>query len=419
MHIAIVGPIATADVKHLLHDGVATRPCGYSGGPLLATLIGELIGRGHTVSAFTLSNDLPLQSRGSVEAHGTNFTLNYSPMRPRAWRPNGWLPGRIVDLYRFEIDGLRHAIEQAQPDVVHAHWTYEFALAALQTKIPHVVTCHDSPYTIAKLASSSRPTQSLYRWLRVIMARKVFRSTRCLTAVSPYMRDKVKSLTSVEIAVVPNPVDNHALLAARPRHVPSAPRLAMVCNGWNNWKNPIAGLLAFRQLQNIRPQAELHLFGADFGPGQTAESWCKANGIDVGLVFHGSVTHHHLLDSLSRLDLLLHPSLEESFGVVIAEAMAMGLPVVAGKASGAVPWVMGGIGGLCDVTQPSAIAKALEETLQPERYAQLSQQGIAAIHERFSTAAVVDQFYALYQNAANPDLAAPMRVGAAEKVVAP
>ncbi len=415
MHIAIVGPIATDDIKHLLHDDVVTRPCGYSGGPLLATLIGELIKRGHTVSAFTLSNDLPLQRRQAVVAHGQNFTLNYLPMRPRAWRPNGWLPGRIVDLYRFEIDGLRHAIEQAQPDVVHAHWTYEFALAALQSKIPHVVTCHDSPYTIARLASSSRPTQSLYRWLRVIMARNVFRNTQSMTAVSPYMRDKVQSLTSVDIAVVPNPVDNHALLTARPRHVPAEPRLAMVCNGWNNWKNPIAGLLAFRQLQKTRPHAELHLFGADFGPGQTAENWCKANGIDVGLVFHGSVSHHRLLNSISRLDLLLHPSLEESFGVVIAEAMAMGLPVVAGQASGAVPWVVGGIGGLCDVTEPNAIAKALEETLQPERYVQLSERGIAAIRERFSTAAVVDQFYALYQKAVNPEFAAPMHVETADK----
>jgi glycosyltransferase involved in cell wall biosynthesis len=399
MHIAIVGPIASADVAHLLDAGVQSLPTGYTGGPLLATLIGELLKRGHTVSAFTLSNDIPLQRHASVVAHGPNFTLNFSPMRPRAWQPNGWLPGRIVDLYRFEIDNLRHAIMKAAPDVVHAHWAYEFALAAIQSKVPHVVTCHDSPYTIARLASSSRPTRSLYRWLRVLMARKVFRTVQHMTAVSPYMRDQIQSSVEVSIKIVPNPIDDRALLAARPRTQPTAPRIAMVCNGWTTWKNPMPGILAFNQLRKRHPKAELHLFGADFGPGEIAASWCSTNGVLDGLVFHGSVSHHKLLDALSQLDLLLHPSLEESFGIVIAEALAMGLPVVAGQASGAVPWVVGDLGGLCDVRQPLAITQALEATLLPQRYAELSERGIMATRQRFSTPFVVDQFYALYETA--------------------
>lgn len=399
MHIAIVGPIASADVAHLLDAGVQSLPTGYAGGPLLATLIGELLKRGHTVSAFTLSNDIPLQLHASVVAHGPNFTLNFSPMRPRAWQPNGWLPGRIVDLYRFEIDNLRHAIVKAAPDVVHAHWAYEFALAAIQSKVPHVVTCHDSPYTIARLASSSRPTRSLYRWLRVLMARKVFKTVQHMTAVSPYMWGEIKSLTRIEITVVPNPVDDQAWLTARKRQAPKQPRIAMVCNGWSTRKNPMPGILAFNQLLRKHPKAELHLFGTDFGAGEIAASWCSAKGVLNGLVFHGSVSHHKLLDLLSQLDLLLHPSLEESFGVVIAEAMAMGLPVVAGQASGAVPWVVGDLGGLCDVRQPLAIAQALEATLLPQRYAELSERGITATHQRFSTPFVVDQFYALYETA--------------------
>ena len=147
------------------------------------------------------------------------------------------------------------------PDVIHAHWAYEFSLATLATKIPHVVTCHDSPFQIARMASRSKPTISLYRWLRVAMARKVLRDAQCVTAVSPYMRDEVQPITTAKIAVVPNPVDDRALTLARARHAPAMPRLAMVCNGWGAWKNPQPALLAFAEFRKSR------------APGRTASLW--------------------------------------------------------------------------------------------------------------------------------------------------
>ena len=397
MHIGIVGPIATLDVQHLLHGDISKLPQGYSGGPLLATLMGELIKRGHTVSAFTLTNDLPAIKKTSVVALGNRFSLTYVPMRRRAWRPNGWLPGRIVDLYRFEIEELKLAIQHTQPDVLHAHWVYEFALAATATNIPCVVTCHDSPYTIAKLSLKSRPTRSLYRWLRVIMALRTFKRAQYITAVSPYMRDAVQALTRYPITVVPNPVDAIAVSTGKLRSVQKCPQIAMVCNGWDAWKNPKPGLIAFTQLQRHISTAQLHLYGADFGPGQIAQQWCTAQGIDQGLHFHGPLSHHQLLQRLGAHDLLLHTSIEESFGMVIAEAMAMGLPVVAGESSGAVPWVVGSNGCLCDITSASAIEKTLLKALDATRYGQLSQSGMDAVRRRFSTPAVVDLFLAQYE----------------------
>jgi glycosyltransferase involved in cell wall biosynthesis len=85
--------------------------------------------------------------------------------------------------------------------------------------------------------------------------------------------------------------------------------------------------------------------------------------------------------------------------MVIAEAMAMGLPVIAGKASGAVPWVVGDAGTLCDITNPTAITNALIETLVPIRYAELSARAIESVRRRFTTEAVVDKFCTLYEQA--------------------
>lgn len=399
MHIAIVGPIATTDITHLIEGDVTGLPRGYSGAPLLATLIGELLRRGHRVSAFTLSNDIPLSRCEPVIAQGSNFTLSYSPMRRYAWRPNGLRLGRILDLYAFEREHMRRAIVQAAPEVVHAHWTYEFALAALKTGLPNVVTCHDSPYKVARFYSREKLTRSLYRWLRVLMARKVLHLARCVTAVSSYMRDEVQGMTRVPIEVVPNPVDGFALALVKTRMTPSSPRFAMVCNGWQTRKNPQPVMNAFARFRQCHPEAELHLYGHDFGVGQTAEVWAKQQGIAVGMVFHGAILHKQLLEALSNADLLLHSSLEESFGLSIAEAMAMGLPVVAGASSGAVPWVVGDGGVLCDVRQEQAIYQAIEQALIPENYARYSIAARQRVESMFTTSAVASAYLQVYQAA--------------------
>lgn len=399
MHIGIIGPIDTANIADFIDGNVAGLPRGYPGAPLLGTLIGELLQRGHRVSAFTSSSDMPVDSDKTVIARHGNFSIEYCPMRPRAWRPNGTRRGRILDFYRFERASMERALRLAAPDVVHAHWAYEFALSAIASEIPHVITCHDSPFAIARMNSKNKLSISAYRWLRALMGRKALQRARCVTAVSPYMRDAVQNRVMTDIAVVPNPVDALASTLYRKRSAPTKPALAMVCNGWDARKNPQPALRAFAQFHLDRPESELHLYGHDFGPGQVGEDWCKQQAIAGGMVFHGAISHHDLLKSFSEFDMLVHPSIEESFGMVIAEAMAMGLPVVAGAASGAVPWVLGDAGALCDIRDPVAIRNAIDALLVPAKYESASLRGNADAQRRFLPAMVADQYIAEYERA--------------------
>ena len=356
MHIGIAGPIATADIGRLLDRSTTDLPAGFPGAPFLTTLIAELISRGHRVSAFTLSRDMPLDERLSVVAHGSSLDLHYIPMRPRAWPFNGRLPGRIVDLYAFERRGLERAMRAAAPELVHAHWSYEFAWAALSSGLPHVITCHDSPVLVARMASGA--TRRGYRWLRVAMARHVLARARHVTAVSPYMRDQIQGWCKPSVAVVPNPIDGEAFAVQR---VPTPGRLqiCMVCNGWSRRKNARAALLAFAQIGQRKPYAEFAVCGVDFEPGGVAELWWRAQGSPAKVHFLGPLAHTAVLQLMAGSDILLHPALEESFGVVVAEAMAAGLPVVGGARSGAIPWLVGTSGNLVDVSAPQAISDAL------------------------------------------------------------
>jgi glycosyltransferase involved in cell wall biosynthesis len=177
----------------------------------------------------------------------------------------------------------------------------------------------------------------------------------------------------------------------------------MICNGWDRRKNPEPALLAFSRWRKSETAAELHLYGAGFGAGQEAQQWAEQQGIATGMHFHGSVPHRTLVASLGELDALLHPSLEESFGVVLAEAMALGLPVVAGRESGAVPWVMGAdadgrcaAGVLADVRSVDAIVLALKEIFR-DRYTCRSIAGVERARTNFSAEAVVESYLNRYE----------------------
>ena len=395
MHIAFVGPIAGGDIGEYLHADGKLVPRGYLGAPLTGALIGELLRLGHRVTGITTDPQLPLGG-GPVRLEGPNFSFVACPARPNAWRPNGLHLGRVVDLFGFERRQISRAIIDAAPDIVHAHWSYEFALAALAQTAPHLITCHDSPGVVL------RYTRSAYRALRYLMASYVFRRGQEFSTVSDYMARELSKPLGHLPQVIPNPVADYAIARGRPHLAGKSRRVAMVCNGWERRKNAEPALRAFGLWRQVEESAQLHLYGADFGPGQNAQRWAEQHGVSAGMSFHGVVGHRELVASLSEMDALLHPSLEESFGVVLAEAMALGLPVVAGRDSGAVPWVMGAdangrceAGVLADVRDPQAIRVALG-TLFDSEYEGRSIAGLARARGEFSASSVVKLYEARY-----------------------
>ena len=137
--------------------------------------------------------------------------------------------------------------------------------------------------------------------------------------------------------------------------------------------------------------------GTAFEPGKQATVFCQRHNIE-GVVLLGPTAHPQVLERVAASTLLLHTSIEESFGMALAEAMAYGVPVVAGQASGAVPWVVGQGGLLVDVHRPEAVATAISQLLaDPVLYEQLAAQAAANVAERFPLAKVAGQYLALLQ----------------------
>jgi glycosyltransferase involved in cell wall biosynthesis len=106
---------------------------------------------------------------------------------------------------------------------------------------------------------------------------------------------------------------------------------------------------------------ELVLAGPDFRQDGPAETWARERGLASGIVFAGPLSTEEVLAAMDQADIFVAPSLEESFGMTVLEAMARALPIVAGRSSGAVPWLLGfgSAGELVDVRRPDRIAAAV------------------------------------------------------------
>ncbi|HXH09766.1 MAG TPA: glycosyltransferase family 4 protein [Alphaproteobacteria bacterium] len=381
MHVGIVAPCSSGLLADLLPDsGGVDLGCG---GYLIATLVRALVQRQHRVSVITLSPEI----EGPITLMGPNLQYCVYPMRTSK---------RMRDLYKLERQGLREGIGLAKPDVLHAHWTYEFALACMETSLPAVITTHDNAFQVFRFC------RDLYRLGRLYLQIRVIRKARWLTAVSPYLAYSLRWLARTEIAIIPNPIEVSEKLKEVAAIVPHPLRVATVLNGWGHRKNPKAALRAFALLRREVPDAQMYMYGADFEAGGVAARWAMKKRLARNIHFCGFLPHHELQQALSRMSLLLHPALEESFGMVLVEAMALGLPVIAGGASGGVPWVLndGRAGYLTDVTDPEAIARTLltciEQVEDRQRRQKAAYQRVLSL---FSPDAVAARYETIYEKA--------------------
>ena len=379
MHIGIVAPCSSGPLADLLPESGGVD-LGW-GAYFMATLVRALIRRGHCVSVVTLSPELT--KRRILKGD----SLNYYVYPTRTKR-------RMRDLYRVERDGLREGIRLAKPDLLHAHWTYEFALACMETSLPMLVTSHDNGF------QQLRFTKDLYRLGRLFLQIWVIRKARFLTAVSPYLADSLQWLAKTEIEVIPNPIEpprpsgNRCDRASRPVSI------ATVLMGWGNRKNPQAAIKAFALLRRELPHAEMFMYGTDFEARGIASRWAMGKGLDHNIHFCGFLSPPDLQKQLREMSMLLHPSLEEACPLALLEAMATGIPIVAGNDAGGVPWVLdeGRAGFLTDVKDPKKIAQAMLTCLRNlEECKQKQKNAYKRVLSLFSPDSVAEQYEKIYE----------------------
>jgi glycosyltransferase involved in cell wall biosynthesis len=117
------------------------------------------------------------------------------------------------------------------------------------------------------------------------------------------------------------------------------------------------------------------------------EAFVRAKHLNHIVTFRGKVPQDELMGRYDQAEMLLVPSLwHEPFGLVVAEAMARGLPVIASDIGGPAEIITHGVNGL--LTAPGdeyALATAIRMLLEhPEQRKKLGQAARETVLERFT-----------------------------------
>jgi phosphatidylinositol alpha-mannosyltransferase len=291
---------------------------------------------------------------------------------------------------------VRRRLREWAPDIVHVHepFTPSAAMfAALVSPAPVVATFH-------ACADGFR----LYRAMAPLL-RVVERRCQHFLAVSEAAAQLVRDDLGLTADVVPNGVDVEIFGKATPVSLPEAPTLLFV-GRLERRKGLTVLARAFCALVDRVPNIRLIVVGA--GPEQHVLDGLS-DAVRQRVVMLGALPDEALPGYYAAADLFVGPATgHESFGIVLLEAMAAGLPIVASDLAGYRCVVRDGIEGvLVAVGDATAMAGAIERVLtSPDLAGRLGAAGRLRA-STFSWAAVAQRIEHVYEGLASRALQAP------------
>lgn len=301
--------------------------------------------------------------------------------------PVGAVGDAIIDyIGKKALRILYRKIEKGQgrPDIVHAQFLDLAVLAAdlcSREKLPLVITEH-----------SSTLHDELLSQKQMLRIKGAYSKAAKIISVSESLQTNIKNKTGFDSTVISNIVDVPEQKTVR---LPGSNEFIFVsAASLLEGKGFDILLKAFSLLRRERTDCRLTIMGG--GPEErNLKALTKELNISDCVSFTGQYERKQFFEKLYESDAFVLASRHETFGVVYAEALACGKPVIATKCGGPECFVTDKVGMLVPTDNARALADAMKEMI--------SQRGIydgrliaEYARERFSAACIAKQLTQIY-----------------------
>ena len=327
---------------------------------------------------------------------GRRRTGFYDEQSILTYRIHRWFMYRVQR--RIQVQAMitaahRYIARAGRPDIFHVHTANFAGFAALALSreygVSYLITEHETSY-FEKIYSDDFLTK----------IQPVFAQAAAVISVSKAAGKVLIDLGLVkddQLTVIPNLVDVDFFTPPDLPGLssPAAPFRFLSIGALEARKRVDMTLRAFAQA--FPEDNTVHLEIGGDGP-ERARLEALTNELDLTqqVTFLGVLNREQVRDAMRRAHVFVHASLFETFGVVLIEALAAGIPVISTACGGPEDIVSSQVGRLVPVDDPAALAEALRELrLSYDRY------NHAAIREfavrRFAASTVSAQIIDLYR----------------------
>ncbi|HEX7653861.1 MAG TPA: glycosyltransferase family 4 protein, partial [Verrucomicrobiae bacterium] len=226
------------------------------------------------------------------------------------------------------IRAVRRKLRQLNPDLVHGQGTErDCAISAVSSGYPNVLTIHGNMRMVAAVYGA-RPFS--FFWLAARLERFTLPRTHGVVCITHYTQQAVQSLAP-RTWVLPNAVDV-AFFDLTPRPDPAAPPMILCVGLITARKNQNDFIRALDSLVRERPLRVVFLgkiddgeYGREFQQLLRERSWCE----HVPFSNRPKVREYFQAATVVAL-----PTREDNCPMVVLEAMAAGVPVIASRVGG-------------------------------------------------------------------------------------
>lgn len=255
----------------------------------------------------------------------------------------------------ISIKMMKRIINENKIEIINAHVCYEAGIIAYiynkLYKIPYVITEHRS--NIRHFAS---------KYYNNMLFKAAYGNAKKVITVSKFLNEELKTLGyNFTGEIIGNTVDTNKFYVSKRNRIPNEYNLLFV---GSMKEDDVKGLHFFipALMSFIKNHKELKITTTFVGEGEKRAYFMqlfKDNGFEEQCNFIGNVAKERIPEFMADCDIFVLPSIKETFGAVLIEAMASGKPVLATKCGGPEEFVNEDVGVLVQSGSIHALEKGI------------------------------------------------------------
>jgi len=294
-------------------------------------------------------------------------------------------------------------------DVIHSHTPFSMGWLALRLAKKHNIPLVHTYHTLFTEYVHYVPIvgKGVMQWVAKRIGRDYCNSCQWVLAPSEAIKKELRSYgVKTEISVIPTGIDvtmkeKGDAERARVRFgLPPEEKLLLYAGRLGQEKNIDFLLRAFKKVLQKDPKVNFAIAGD--GPFRKNLEWlAKLLHIRKKIVFCGYLGREDLAGVYKAADLFVFASVTETQGLVVAEAMDIGTPVVAVNAMGVADVISGDRGGLASSLDTNEFAEKILRLLEDKELYQQKAKDAVKVGEDMRSEHMVQKLLAGYTKILN------------------